>query len=163
MSNHNIHKSSYGICFLASDPLMDRFYLDLSIKGSEAQKQRWHELLWMLWFDGKSISTAPIYELQTWIHKLFRYLFGLSTDYEEIQNLRSLPETKHVSIARSLSYSTQQRLYNVQFIFISMSKSIFTDSASLKFLISFCLDLPLEHCSGFNHAINFHIQLVNLP
>ena len=72
-------------------------------------------------------------------------------------------QNMYVSIARSLSYSTQQRLYNVQFIFISMSKSIFTDSASLKFLISFCLDLPLEHCSGFNHAINFHIQLVNLP
>ena len=25
-SNHNIHKSSYGLCFLASDPLIDRFY-----------------------------------------------------------------------------------------------------------------------------------------
>ena len=39
-SNCNIHKSSYGLCFWASDPLIDRFYLDLSIKGSEAQKQR---------------------------------------------------------------------------------------------------------------------------
>ena len=28
-----------------------------SIKGSEAQKQRPHELLWMLWFDEKSISS----------------------------------------------------------------------------------------------------------
>ena len=26
------------------------------IEGSEAQKQRPYELLWMLWFDGKSIS-----------------------------------------------------------------------------------------------------------
>ena len=34
-SNRNIHKSSYGLCFWASDPLIDRFYLDLSIKGSE--------------------------------------------------------------------------------------------------------------------------------
>ena len=25
-SNHNIHKSSSGHCFWASDPLMDRFY-----------------------------------------------------------------------------------------------------------------------------------------
>ena len=25
-SNHNIHKSSYGLCFWASDPLIDRFY-----------------------------------------------------------------------------------------------------------------------------------------
>ena len=24
-SNHNIHKSSYGLCFWASDPLIDRF------------------------------------------------------------------------------------------------------------------------------------------
>ena len=38
-SNHNIHKSSCGLCFWASDPLIDRFYLDLSIIGSEAQKQ----------------------------------------------------------------------------------------------------------------------------
>ena len=27
---------------------------------SEAQKQKPHELLWMLWFDGKSISTVYI-------------------------------------------------------------------------------------------------------
>ena len=33
-SNHNIHKSSCGICFWASDPLIDRFYKNLSIKGS---------------------------------------------------------------------------------------------------------------------------------
>ena len=25
-SNHNIHKSSCGLCFWASDPLIDRFY-----------------------------------------------------------------------------------------------------------------------------------------
>ena len=31
--------------FWASDPLIDRFYSNLSIKGSEAQKQRPHELL----------------------------------------------------------------------------------------------------------------------
>ena len=30
--------------------------VNLSIKGSEAQKQRPHELLWMLWFDEKSLS-----------------------------------------------------------------------------------------------------------
>ena len=34
-SNHNIHKS-----FWASDPLIDRLYWNLSIKGSTAQKQR---------------------------------------------------------------------------------------------------------------------------
>ena len=45
LSNHNIHKSSCGHCFWASDPLNDRFYLNLSIKGSEAQKQWPHELL----------------------------------------------------------------------------------------------------------------------
>ena len=55
-SNHNIHKSSCGLCFWASDPLINRFYWNLSIQGSEAQKQRPHELLWMLWFDKKSIS-----------------------------------------------------------------------------------------------------------
>ena len=28
------------------------------IKGSEVQKERPHELLWMLWFDEKSMSSA---------------------------------------------------------------------------------------------------------
>ena len=37
-SNHNIHKSLYGLCFWASDPLIDKYFYDLSIKGSEAQK-----------------------------------------------------------------------------------------------------------------------------
>ena len=57
-SNHNIHKSLCGLCFWASDPLIDRFYYNLSIKGSEVQKQRPHELLWMLWFDEKNISNS---------------------------------------------------------------------------------------------------------
>ena len=37
-SNHNIHKSSCGLCFLAPDPLINRFYPTLLIKGSLAQK-----------------------------------------------------------------------------------------------------------------------------
>ena len=44
-SNRNIHKSSYGHCFWASDPLIDGFYKNLSIKGSEAQEQWSYELL----------------------------------------------------------------------------------------------------------------------
>ena len=46
-SNHNIHKSSCGVCFWASDPdpLIDRFYYNLWIKGSKAQKQKPHEFL----------------------------------------------------------------------------------------------------------------------
>ena len=56
LSNHNIHKSSCGLCFWASDPLIDRFYYNLPMKGSEPQKQWPDELLWMLWFDEKSIS-----------------------------------------------------------------------------------------------------------
>ena len=47
-SNHYIHTS-----FWASDPLIDRFNQNLSIKGFEAQKQRPYELLSMLWFDKK--------------------------------------------------------------------------------------------------------------
>ena len=31
------------------------------IKGSETQKQRPHELLWMLWFDEKSISNVEVW------------------------------------------------------------------------------------------------------
>ena len=54
-SNRNIHKSSHGLSFWASNPLIDKFYLDLSIKGSDAQKQKPHKLLWVLWFDEKSM------------------------------------------------------------------------------------------------------------
>ena len=57
-SNPNIHKSSCGLCFWASDPLIDRFYWSISIKGSEVQKQWPDKLLWMLWFDEKSISNV---------------------------------------------------------------------------------------------------------
>ena len=38
-SNHNIHKSSSDHCFCASDPLIDIFLRNLSIKGSEDQKK----------------------------------------------------------------------------------------------------------------------------
>ena len=44
-SNHNIHKSLCGLYFWASDPLIDRFYYDLLLKRSEAQKQKPYELL----------------------------------------------------------------------------------------------------------------------
>ena len=48
---------------------------------SEAQKQRPHELLWILWFDGKSISNARIFlpplaalksEISSWRKKIHR-------------------------------------------------------------------------------------------
>ena len=42
-SNHNIHKSSS------------------SLWGSEVKKQRLLELLWMLWFDKKSISNGNLF------------------------------------------------------------------------------------------------------
>ena len=45
------------------------FGLNLSIKVSEAQKQRPCELLWMLWFNEKSISTITYY-----VHT--RYIFS---------------------------------------------------------------------------------------
>ena len=38
---------------VASNPLIDKLYKNLSIKGSEAQKQMTHELLRMLCFDEK--------------------------------------------------------------------------------------------------------------
>ena len=54
-SNHNIHQSSCGLCFWAPDPLIDRFYQNLSIKGSDVNKQRPQKLWWTLWFDKKDI------------------------------------------------------------------------------------------------------------
>ena len=45
LSNHNAHKSLCDVCFWALDPLIDRFYSNLSIKGFRAQKQRPQELL----------------------------------------------------------------------------------------------------------------------
>ena len=71
-SNHNIHKSLYGLCFWASVPLIDRFYWILWIKGPEAQKPKPHELLWMLWFDEKSISSQ-----HTWSCKITLLFFAL--------------------------------------------------------------------------------------
>ena len=47
-SNHNIHKSSCGLCFWSPDP---------SIKASGDQKQRPNELLRMLWIDIKVYLT----------------------------------------------------------------------------------------------------------
>ena len=38
-SNHNIYKSWCGLCFWSSDPIIERFYYNLSIKGSEAQNK----------------------------------------------------------------------------------------------------------------------------
>ena len=40
-----IHKILHGLCFRASDQLIDKFYKHLSIKGSEAQRQRPDKLL----------------------------------------------------------------------------------------------------------------------
>ena len=68
-SNHNIHKSSCGLCFWALDPLIDRFYYNLSIIGSEAQKQMPDKLLWMLWFDEKSIFKIHNCNEQDWTIK----------------------------------------------------------------------------------------------
>ena len=61
-SNYNFHKSSCVLYFWASDPLIDRPYWNLSIKRYEAQKQRPNKLLWMLWFEEKSI-----YNLLSWV------------------------------------------------------------------------------------------------
>ena len=61
-SNHNIHKSLCDFWFSASETLIDRFYYNLWIKGSEAEKQRQHKLLWMLWFDKK------VYLLCIYVH-----------------------------------------------------------------------------------------------
>ena len=64
LSNHKIHKSLLGLCFSSPDPLINRFYYNLSIKGSEAQKQKPHKLLRMLRFDEKStISNVSHYDV----------------------------------------------------------------------------------------------------
>ena len=44
-SDINIHKTWCSLCFSAPYPLIDRFYQQLSIKVSGAQKQRQHKLL----------------------------------------------------------------------------------------------------------------------
>ena len=67
-----------GLCFWASDTLIERFYKNLSIKGSEAHKLIPYELLWMLWFDEKSISTLHIYTL------IVRQIFNI---YESSRNI----------------------------------------------------------------------------
>ena len=39
LSNPNDNKSSCGLCFWASDTLIDRFYLNLSIKGKKPKNK----------------------------------------------------------------------------------------------------------------------------
>ena len=57
LSNHNVHKSLCGLCFWASESFNWQIFVNLSIKGSEAQKRKPHKLLWMLWFDKKVCLT----------------------------------------------------------------------------------------------------------
>ena len=54
-SNHNIYKSSCGLCFWVSDLIINTFYWNFSIKAW-SPKQRPYELLWMLLFDEKVYS-----------------------------------------------------------------------------------------------------------
>ena len=56
----NIHKSSCGLCFWASLFKWIDFTKIFRLKGLKPQQQRPHELLWMLWFDEKSISKIDI-------------------------------------------------------------------------------------------------------
>ena len=61
LSNQNIHKSSCGLCIWASDPLIDRFYKNLSIKVSEAQKKAtWTFMNVVIW--KKSILNVGTYQ-----------------------------------------------------------------------------------------------------
>ena len=79
LSYHNIHKSSCGLCFSAPDPLIDRFYSNPPIKGFGAQKQRPHELLWMLWCDEKVYVTLHTYFVSSSliVHSLRQALYVL--------------------------------------------------------------------------------------
>ena len=56
--DHNIHKSSCGLCYWTPDSLIDRSYQNPSMKRSGAKKQRPHELLWMLSLGKKTISNS---------------------------------------------------------------------------------------------------------
>ena len=38
-SNHNIHKSSYGLCFWASDPLIEYFKKILKLKSLKSKNK----------------------------------------------------------------------------------------------------------------------------
>ena len=84
-SNHNIHKSSSGHCFWTLDLLIDGFYQTLSIKGFEAQKQWPDKLLWMLWFDEKSISS--LHKDCKFIPYLFCFKSKMKTNWFESQFL----------------------------------------------------------------------------
>ena len=52
-SQHSIMTVNVAFDFGLQSLHFDRFYSNLSIKGSKAQNQRTHEALWILWFDEK--------------------------------------------------------------------------------------------------------------
>ena len=83
-SQHSL-KFTWLCFFWAPFPLIDRFYYNLSIKESGAPKQRLQKLLWTLWFDEKSISSAHIYRLK----KLTKRLANLFWR-DESSNINSL-------------------------------------------------------------------------
>ena len=115
LSNHNIHKSLYGLYIWASDPLIDRFYKNLLTKGFEAQIQRPYELLWMLWFDKKIylvlLYTSPGWKIQKMVKKSWLSLKKMCIWCEKFKkNLGSIggsleePQPKHVHWGLALRF-----------------------------------------------------------
>ena len=76
-SNHNIHKSSCGLCCCGFRPFNRKIFVKSIHLKSDAQKQRPHELLWMLWFDEKSISKSYIHSRYLDTFYEFSVLFRL--------------------------------------------------------------------------------------
>ena len=57
--------------FSAPDPLIYKFYKNLSNNRSGAQKQRLNEILWTIWYDEK-LSLIKAYCIQAIEHTIFR-------------------------------------------------------------------------------------------
>ena len=79
-SNQIVHKISFSLWFLAPDPLIYKFYKNLSNNRSGAQKQRLNEILWKIWYDEETESNKTIlysshrtYHIQT-MHTVVVYL-----------------------------------------------------------------------------------------
>ena len=92
-----------------------------NVKGSEAQKQRPHKLLWKLWFDVKSISNIYILPRYMFfmskhiITNYTRFLFKLFTSWCGYERLQIFPQLSHFGhlnhrMSQSLVCWTQSRV-----------------------------------------------------
>ena len=104
LSNHNIHKSLYGLW-------LEDFSKIYWWKGLKPKKQIPYKLLWMLWFDEKSLSN---------IHKQLRIKYV----HERRNHLSNVLKRNFPSVFVKLNFSWPWTLRKKRKIYLSSSHYI---------------------------------------